>query len=67
MTIVFNPMVPYRLFMLFGGSSHIVLDTTSTNIILKHSVVLSVGVYMQAMIARLVGWKLKLVSVAISC
>jgi hypothetical protein len=27
----------------------------------------NVGVYMQAMIARLVGWKRKLVSVAISC
>ncbi len=26
-----------------------------------------VGVYMQAMITRLVGWKRKLVSVAISC
>ncbi len=27
----------------------------------------SVGVYMQAMITRLIGWKRKLVSVAISC
>ncbi len=27
----------------------------------------NVGVYMQAMITRLVGWKQKLVSVAISC
>ena len=41
MTLVFNPMVPYRLFVLFGGSSHIVPDITSTNIILKHLVVLS--------------------------
>jgi hypothetical protein len=51
-------------FIPHGKSQMLVMVSMATDEMIR---LVAVGVYMQAMITRLVGWKRKLVSVAISC